>query len=223
MTEDFATADGNGEVAIRALRSIDAGGRLLHGADVVRGEIAAALEGVVTADGEAVERLRHKTALGEEGAVGAEGKLEDPVAADLVADVEGAVALFGVEVVGVLRDDAVAAADGGSVVDGMAVKVRRLDGYALLQALADVDGQTLEAGVTDGVLVIEGLRVGIQEAGRGAVRRPEDVQFSTLRTVVADVGDDTETKRLLDVDVPDLDVAEAVVLIGGEVVLDGCG
>ena len=159
----------------------------------------------------------------KEGAVRAEGKFVDEVAGERLADVEAGVTLFGDEVGGVLRDGVAGAVDGGGVVDGVAVDVGGLEADAFVHALPGVDGKVVLAGEGEGVFVVEGLNVGVEQAARGAVGSGDDIEIATFGAGVADIENDAEAEGSLDVEIPGLDVADTVVGVDAVVALHGGG
>ena len=130
-----------------------------------------------------------------------------------MAYVEAGVTLFQIQpfIVLNLRDGA--AADRRSVVDGVAILIHGLDGDAFFQPFTHADDDLVQPRCGDGIFIREGLRVGCGDRGGGGVRRTDDIERAALGTVIAKVDDDSVRQAALDVDVVDLHVAQAVILV----------
>ena len=112
----------------------------------------------------------------------------------------------------------------------MRISVGGSESDAVLHALAEAHGKGVEIGEGDGVFVVVQH---VRHSGAEAPRRVDNVETRALGAVVADVEDDAEREGPLDVEVPDLHVRQAVVLVhrvvafslrhGGEAVSEGEG
>jgi hypothetical protein len=72
----------------------------------------------------------------------------------------------------------------------------------------------VENGISLGGFVDEGLVAGDEQGAFG-------VEAGALGAVVADVQDNVAVEFVLDVEVPDLDIAERVIRTDGEIIPDG--
>src|SRR5690348_7837170 len=81
----------------------------------------------------------------------------------------------------------------------------------------------MKDGIAFGGFEIEGLRVWNQETGRSAIGILEDVEICAFRACVVNIQKQSLREFLLDVEIPDLDVAELIVAIHGVAVRDGAG
>src|SRR6185437_12303514 len=104
---------------------------------------------------------------------------------------------------------ATVAADGRGVVDGVRIRVRRLEGDAAGHALARADGSGVVVGEGDGIFVVvdrigqRGDRRAIGADGGEAAGGGDDIEARAVLAGVTDVEHDLPGDGALDVHVPD--------------------
>src|ERR1700692_4874867 len=107
-----------------------------------------------------------------------------------------------------------AAANGRGIVERFREDILRANSEVLGHAPAHANRSSVENGVSLGGFVDERLIAGDEQ---GALR----IEAGTFCAVVADVQDDVAVEFPLDVEIPDLDVAEPVIGVDGKIIGHG--
>ena len=161
------------------------------------------------------EDVRSPIAAAQVRFVDAERELIEEAAAGLVANVETGVAFFGEDILPVLRDDNVARVRGRSVIDGMGVDVGSLERNATMEAAQEAHDQRIVFGEGSGVFRVE---VGARERERvDETGGADHVKARAFGAGVTEIENESERKSALCVEVPALNVRQAVVLVDGVV------
>ena len=161
------------------------------------------------------EDVRSPIAAAQVRFVDAERELIEEAAAGLVANVETGVAFFGEDILPVLRDDNVARVGGRSVIDGMGVDVGSLERNATMEAAQEAHDQRIVFGEGSGVFRVE---VGARERERvDETGGADHVKARAFGAGVTEIENESERKSALCVEVPALNVRQAVVLVDGVV------
>src|SRR5260370_23678671 len=180
-----------------------------------RREVEPGADGEIAAPLPAAQNVGKRSAL-REAVILAKGQFVNPVASEFVALVKTGEAAVGGDIERILRDHRAATADGGSVVDGFGVRVGPRNRDTVGHAPAQANRCRIINRIAVRRFIDEGLDAG---DGDGAL----DVEPRTFRTVVPDIHHQAAGELALNVQVPDLHVAEAIVRVDSKIIGDGGG
>ena len=144
----------------------------------------------------------------------AERQFSDPVAGELVLLIKARKTAVGRDVEWILCDNFAATADRRSVVDRFRKCVNHAVADAVRLALAEANRARVKNGIARGGFVDERLKAG------DFIDSALGVEPRALRAVVIDVEQESVRQRALDVEIPDLHVAEAIVRIDRKIIGD---
>src|SRR5579884_2790048 len=148
-------------------------------------------------------------------AIFAKGQIEDPVSGELVRLIEIRKASVSRNIEGILCDQRRAASDGRSIVERLRKNVLRAGAEAPRHPFADANRSGVEYGIPFRGLIDKRLATRDKSAF--------GIEAGPLGAVVPGVQHDVSGQFALQVQIPDLHVAESVIRIDGEVVGYGSG